>query len=209
MNPCRTLEPLDALFPCTPQPGFAITRSAAGTRGEPGFPLTTSGPRACCARPRSDAGRGLPRVDADRRDTTCGPSVRLQARAVRPARERSCRVTPAGLGVRNAAVSLTGSDGIARTVTTGSFGIYSFNNLSGGTAYTISVSSKRYRFSPRIVQVDADLTNVDPPFLRSASSPWNASKNSAYAFAAFSSSSFRLASWASFSFSLRDLRTVP
>lgn len=52
-------------------------------------------------------------------------------------------------------------------------------------------------------------TKADPPFLRSTASPWNASRNSAYAFAAFSSSSLRFASAASFSFSLFDFRTTP
>ena len=53
------------------------------------------------------------------------------------------------------------------------------------------------------------LTNVDALFFLSDPSPWNASKNSAYAFAAFSSSSLRFASAASFSFSRLDLRRVP
>ena len=52
-------------------------------------------------------------------------------------------------------------------------------------------------------------TNVDPIFLLSDPSPWNASRNSAYAFAAFSSSSLRFASAASFSFSRLDFRMVP
>ena len=52
-------------------------------------------------------------------------------------------------------------------------------------------------------------TKVDAPFFLSDPSPCNASKNSAYAFAAFSSSSLRFASAASFSFSRLDLRWVP
>ena len=51
-------------------------------------------------------------------------------------------------------------------------------------------------------------TKFAPPLLE-LSFPSNVSKNSAYALAAFSSSSSRLASAASASFSLRVLRTLP
>lgn len=69
--------------------------------------------------------------------------------------------TPHGQGLRNAAVTITGSDGTTRTVSTSSFGIYRFENIANGPTYTLTVASKRYRFSPRVVQVSGDLTNVD------------------------------------------------
>ena len=53
------------------------------------------------------------------------------------------------------------------------------------------------------------LTNVDALFFLSEPSPWNASRNSAYALAACSSSSLRFASAASFSFSRFDFLEVP
>lgn len=69
--------------------------------------------------------------------------------------------TPTGLGLRNAVVALTDSLGVRRTATTSSFGVYSFGNVRAGETYTIGVSSKRYRFSSRILLVNDNLTNVD------------------------------------------------
>ncbi|MEJ7623011.1 MAG: hypothetical protein WKF34_03380 [Pyrinomonadaceae bacterium] len=70
-------------------------------------------------------------------------------------------LTPGGLGLRNAIVSMVDSQGIRRTVTTSSFGFYSFENVSTGQTYTLTVSSRRYRFSARVTQVNGDLANVD------------------------------------------------
>jgi len=70
-------------------------------------------------------------------------------------------LTPAGLGFRNAIVSIIDPQGVRRTATTSSFGVYSFDNVTTGQFYTLTVSSKRYRFSPRVLQVDGNLTNID------------------------------------------------
>ncbi len=70
-------------------------------------------------------------------------------------------MTPDGRGLRNATVSMTDSLGVRRTVTTSSFGFYSFSNVAAGQAYTIAVSSRLYRFASRAVPVDDNLTNVD------------------------------------------------
>ena len=67
--------------------------------------------------------------------------------------------TPGGLGLRNAIVSIIDSQGIRRTATTSSFGSYSFDNVATGLSYTLTVSSKRYRFSPRVMQVDGNLSD--------------------------------------------------
>lgn len=69
--------------------------------------------------------------------------------------------TPSGLGLRNAVVSLIDSNGVRRTATTSSFGIYSFNMVRSGETYTLTVSSKRYRFSPQTPTVTDTVTNVD------------------------------------------------
>lgn len=69
--------------------------------------------------------------------------------------------TLGGNGVRNAIVSLTDSLGITRTAITGSFGYYRFLNVAPGPANTIAVISKRYRFSPRTVQIFSDTTVLD------------------------------------------------
>lgn len=69
--------------------------------------------------------------------------------------------TPAGLGLRNAVVSIVDSLGVRRTATTSSFGLYSFANVAAGANYTINVSSKRYRFAARTLTVSENLSNVD------------------------------------------------
>lgn len=69
--------------------------------------------------------------------------------------------TPAGQGLRNATVILTDGQGVRRTAVTSSFGIYSFTNVPTGGSYILTVSSKRYRFAPRTVPVNGNLTGVD------------------------------------------------
>jgi hypothetical protein len=66
-----------------------------------------------------------------------------------------------GQAVRNAVVTISQSGGGTRMVSTGSFGYYSFDNLSGGGTYTISVAAKRYTFTPQTMQINGDLTNVN------------------------------------------------
>lgn len=76
--------------------------------------------------------------------------------------EISGRVTtPDGLGLRNAVVSMVDSQGIVRTATTSSFGYYTFDGVEVGQSYVMGVSSRRYRFAPRVVQVFDTLTEVD------------------------------------------------
>ncbi len=70
-------------------------------------------------------------------------------------------LTPDGRGLRNAVVTLNDQKGIARQVTTSSFGYYRFNEVQTGETYIISVKSKLYRFAPRLVTVSDALTDVD------------------------------------------------
>jgi hypothetical protein len=69
--------------------------------------------------------------------------------------------TPAGLNLRNVIVSLIDQNGLRRTATTSSFGLYSFDAVSTGQTYTMIVTSKRYRFTPQFVSVTGSLTNID------------------------------------------------
>jgi len=71
-------------------------------------------------------------------------------------------LTPDGRGLRNAVVTITDASGAARRVTTSSFGQYSFTGVPAGDALTLTVSSKRYRFATRIVNLTDDLTGIDP-----------------------------------------------
>lgn len=68
--------------------------------------------------------------------------------------------TPIGLGLRNAIVFLTDSQGGVMRATTSSFGLYSFQNIPLGN-YFVGVSSKRYRFATRSVALQSDLTNLN------------------------------------------------
>ena len=70
-------------------------------------------------------------------------------------------ITPDGRGLRNAVVSMTDGSGVTRTATTSTFGYYQFNDVSVGETFVMSVASRRYRFSPRTVQVLDSLADVD------------------------------------------------
>lgn len=70
-------------------------------------------------------------------------------------------LTPSGLGLRNAVVSLIDDLGVRRTATTSSFGFYSFDNVSSGRTYTLTVASKRYRFPSRVTQFVDSVSNYD------------------------------------------------
>ncbi|MEO7659723.1 MAG: carboxypeptidase-like regulatory domain-containing protein, partial [Pyrinomonadaceae bacterium] len=81
---------------------------------------------------------------------------------VSPSATVSGRVlTPTGLGLRNARVIITDSQGVSRSAVTSSFGFFSFADVATGNTYTISISSKRYRFAARTLQVVNDITLPD------------------------------------------------
>lgn len=66
-----------------------------------------------------------------------------------------------GQGVRGAWVSLTDSSGAVRSVRTSSFGYYRFGEVPSGATYVVAVSSKRYEFAPRVVQLFDSVTDLD------------------------------------------------
>ena len=70
-------------------------------------------------------------------------------------------LTSAGRGLRNAAVSITDSQGVVLTATTSSFGFFSFPNVATGETYTFRVTSRLYRFTAQTVQVNGNLTLPD------------------------------------------------
>ena len=70
-------------------------------------------------------------------------------------------LTSDGRGLRNATVSITDSNGVSRIATTSSFGFFSFVNISAGQAYTFRIFSRFFRFQPRTVQVNDNLTLAD------------------------------------------------
>jgi uncharacterized delta-60 repeat protein len=79
-----------------------------------------------------------------------------------PAVSISGRVmTPSGLGLRNAVVTLTDSTGSRRLALTSSLGYYSFADITAGDLITIAASSRRYRFQPMSLTASEYLTDVD------------------------------------------------
>ncbi len=68
--------------------------------------------------------------------------------------------TPIGAGLTKAVVVLTGPS-TNRTALSSSFGNFLFTDLVVGQTYTISVSSKRFTFTPRMVPVNDYMTDVD------------------------------------------------
>ena len=57
-------------------------------------------------------------------------------------------------------MSIRDPQGEVKTIITSSLGFYSLGDLGYGT-HNVSVRSKRFRFSSRIVRVDGDVSNVD------------------------------------------------
>ena len=70
-------------------------------------------------------------------------------------------LTAEGRGLRNARVTITDQSGVSRTVVTSSFGYYTFTDVEVGQTYLIGVASKRYHFTPRLLQVVDSLSDVD------------------------------------------------
>ncbi len=71
-------------------------------------------------------------------------------------------LTPSGIAIRSARVTLIDALGVRRTATTGSLGTYSFDLVPGNQSYTLTVFSRRYRFSPRTLALTtANVDNVD------------------------------------------------
>jgi uncharacterized delta-60 repeat protein len=70
-------------------------------------------------------------------------------------------LTPSGVALRNAAVTLIDAAGTRRTATTSSFGVYTFDNVQLGAIYSATVASKRYRFAPKNIPFTAGLSDVN------------------------------------------------
>lgn len=71
-------------------------------------------------------------------------------------------LTPgATAGLRGATVRLTPTHGTSRTTLSTSFGYYRFDDLTVGETYVISVASKRFSFSPRVLSVVDEVTELD------------------------------------------------
>ena len=70
-------------------------------------------------------------------------------------------LTADGRGLRNAVVSLTKENGETIFTRTSSFGYYRFDEIEVGQTVILAVSSKRYQFTPRVVSLSDELTELD------------------------------------------------
>ena len=70
-------------------------------------------------------------------------------------------MTSNGRGIRNARVTLTDQAGITRSVITGAFGYYRFDDVEAGQTVILSVVSKRFQFEPRVVTVIDNVADLD------------------------------------------------
>ena len=87
--------------------------------------------------------------------------VRIESPASSPVTISGRVLNPSGIALNSVVVSLTNSFGVKQTVTTNSFGVYSFSNVAAGGQYTLSASSKRYRFAPQVINISSNLENVN------------------------------------------------
>lgn len=69
--------------------------------------------------------------------------------------------TPSGIAIRNAVVFIIDANGVRRSATTSSFGVYQFENVTTGQTLTITASFRRYRFASQVLPVTDTLANVD------------------------------------------------
>lgn len=70
-------------------------------------------------------------------------------------------LSPDGRGIGRAVVTLTDSSGRVYTAETLGRGNYRFADIPAGASYSLTVTQGRFRFSPRIVEVQDSLTNFD------------------------------------------------
>jgi hypothetical protein len=70
-------------------------------------------------------------------------------------------IAPQRLGSTSAVVTLTDSNGNARTVKTGKAGRFTFADVAVGETYIISVQLKGYQYQPQVITVTEDLTDLN------------------------------------------------
>jgi hypothetical protein len=68
--------------------------------------------------------------------------------------------TSGGAALRNAVVTLSNAGGVVQRVSTSTFGFYQMDDVPPGT-YTISVSSRTFRFNPQGINVTGNITGLN------------------------------------------------
>lgn len=70
-------------------------------------------------------------------------------------------LTPDGRGLPNAQVTLTDSNGIARTVRSNSFGYYRFEEIPTSATYILVARSKGFQFQSRVITIFDEMTDLN------------------------------------------------
>ncbi|HZH35106.1 MAG TPA: lamin tail domain-containing protein [Pyrinomonadaceae bacterium] len=127
----------------------------------------------------SGAPAGTPALSIERIVTSLGViqdtnvnSVDFALRAASPrnaaSSPTSASVTVSGrvivgrrIGVSGTRVYLTNQNGETRTAFTNSFGYYRFNDVAVGETYIFNVLSKNYMFSPQVISINEELTELN------------------------------------------------
>ena len=141
------------------EPGSMVVRPPSQTLNGNFFLTNSNGTWSLYV--RDDAGTSDPNVLTGQ---ICGWGLQfLQPTAAGVS--MSGRVTTSGgAGIRNARVTVSGN-GLPepRVVTTGSFGYFSFEGLTAGETYVVTVNSQRYTFAvpSRVITLVDNLTDVD------------------------------------------------
>ncbi len=73
----------------------------------------------------------------------------------------SGKVTNQGNGIGGAKVTITDSSGLSRSTVSSPLGYFRFDGVTTGESYLVQVSSKRYRFSSRIVTINDSVSDMD------------------------------------------------
>jgi len=70
-------------------------------------------------------------------------------------------LTAEGRGLRGARVIITDTNGVSRATSTGAFGRFQFEDVEPGQTYIVTVGSRRFTFSPQVVQVNDNIADLN------------------------------------------------
>ncbi|MBX3292161.1 MAG: right-handed parallel beta-helix repeat-containing protein [Acidobacteria bacterium] len=70
-------------------------------------------------------------------------------------------LTTAGVAIRGTTVTITDENGVVRSAVTSSLGYYEFEGVQAGRTYVVTAVSRRYRFTPRIVNIADPISDLD------------------------------------------------
>ncbi|MCY7346654.1 MAG: carboxypeptidase-like regulatory domain-containing protein, partial [Pyrinomonadaceae bacterium] len=69
-------------------------------------------------------------------------------------------ITPPDFRLSNTLVTLTDSQGVSRTVLTGKFGSFRFNEVAAGETCILRASSRGYTFAPQIISPTENISGI-------------------------------------------------